>query len=190
MSHWKVLSTKSIFDGTYIKVKSEQVELPDGRVMDQYFVVDFVDWVNVVAITEAGQMIMVYQSRHAVREHFLELPGGTTSSDGIEDPKLAGLRELQEETGYSSDDVEYIGHHYPNPALQSNRMHIYLAKNCIKVSDQNLDPFEELEVRLMAPEDVYAQCDQGQIGHSLMMASLAMCRSRLIEQGIIKHSSV
>ena len=87
-----------------------------------------------------------------------------------EDPLVAAKRELLEETGYESDEWIYVGAHHPNPAIQTNRCHLYIAKNCKKTSELNLDPFEEIEVRLMPLEEFEKHLHESDKKHSLMLA--------------------
>lgn len=146
--------------------------------MPSYYVMEFPDWVNVVAVTDDGQMIMVDQYRHAGAADFLEIPGGSTHGPK-EDPRLAGERELLEETGYRAREWISCGFHYPNPALQTNRMHTYLAVGCQKVQEPQLDPFEDLSVRLLPVQDVLARLHRGEIKHSLIAASLTLAVNEL-----------
>lgn len=172
MSRWKVLQTDTIFQAGLFKLRVDKLELPDQRVMPRYYVMEFTDWVNVVPITSAGQIVMIEQYRHAVGERFLEIPGGSTNLN--EDPKIAGERELLEETGYQGKEWVYCGYHNPNPALQSNRMHTFLALNCEKVAEPNLDPYEEIQIQLMDLKSVLDQWERGEIKHSLISASIAL----------------
>lgn len=178
MSKWKVLKSKEIFKSKIFRLRSDECELPDGRIMPKYFVFDFLDWVHVIPITKNGEMVTLEQYRHAAGEMFLEIPGG--SLDLGEDALAGAQRELLEETGYASSEWIELPLHFPNPALQSNRMRTYLALNCTKVAEPDLDPFEDLTVTLRTVKDVYAQMDAGKIQHSLMIASLALSRSRLL----------
>jgi len=178
--HWKVLDEEVIFEQGYMKIRTEKCELPDGRIMPRYYIVDFFDWVQVVAVTAENKMVMVRQYRHAAREVCLELPGGAMSQNSNEVPEDAGRRELLEETGYDSDlPYKYLGFHYPNPALQSNKIHVFLAQNCEKKKDQDLDPFEDLSVEYHDVKQVYNMLDNGEFLHSLMVPSLVLARKYL-----------
>ena len=126
---------------------------------------------------------MVEQYRHAARENFREVPGGST--DPGEDPLVAGQRELREETGYTSATWIACGSHFPNPALQSNRMHTYLALDCVKVGEPKLDPFEDLRTFTMSARDLYDQWLDGQIRHSIISASLAAGYRELRRRGVL-----
>src|SRR5690606_8280558 len=94
---WKVLSSESIFSTSIMKLRFEKCELPDGRVMPKYYIVDFPDWVHVVAVTDANKVVLLRQYRHAAGTSFWEVPGGSLDPHRAEDPLDAAKRELQEE---------------------------------------------------------------------------------------------
>lgn len=184
MSHWKTLSSKSLYQTGIFRLREDKCELPDGRVMPRYFVFEFPDWVNVVPITPDGKMILIRQHRHAAGQDFLEIPGGSTHPGaGGEDPRDAGARELLEETGYASEHWILCGSHFPNPALQSNKMHTYLALDCVVVQQQQLDEFEDIEVVLMDVAEVVKLWREGGFTHSLIAASIGVSLKELERLG-------
>lgn len=184
---WKVLRSVNIFKSGFFRLRKDECELPDGRVMPGYYVMEFVDWVNVLPVTEDGQIALVEQYRHGAEDVFLEIPGGSTDpSPTPEDPRHAGERELREETGFEAKEWIYCGHHYPNPALQNNRMHTFLALGCRKVAEPELDPFEDLRTKLFAPEELIRMWQSGEIKHSLIAASLGIALPHLRARGIVK----
>ena len=178
---WKSLESTEIFSSGIFKLSSEKCELPDGRVMEKYFVMDFPDWVNILPITPDGQVILVKQYRHASGEVHLEVPGGSMDPRLKESPEEGARREMLEETGYDSSRIISVGAHYPNPALQTNRMHTFLALDCELTQDQQLDPFEELELYFCSLEALQEHLKKGDITHSIMIASIALCLNYLKE---------
>lgn len=177
---WKTLKSKEILRVGLFRLRKDECELPDGRVMPGYYVIEFGDWVNVVPVTASGQVVMVNQYRQARGEFFLEIPGGSTDTKDAS-PEAAARRELLEETGYSSAEWESCGFHCPNPALQNNRLHTFIAWNCEYIRPPKLDPFEDLSVRLLPIAKVFDLLDSGEIQHSLIATSLNLSR-RIFEQ--------
>ena len=173
---WKTLTSEVIYKNSYFGLRVDKCEMFDGRVMPKYFVVDFPDWVQVVALTPDKQIILVNQYRYPGEGWFVEFPGGTTHPSRTEDPLLAAKRELREETGYISEEWSYIGFHYPNPALLNNKSHIYLAKNCIIQGEKELDQFEVLDVLTIPVRDFESKIMAPGKSHSLMLATYAMIR--------------
>lgn len=169
---WKVLSSAEIFKTPYIRLRADKCELPDGRVMPNYYVLEFPDWVNIVPVTEDNKIVLVEQYRQAIGETTLEIPGGSTDPGVDEDPKKAALRELLEETGYVSDDVRLLGVHSPNPALQNNKLHTFVAFGCWFQQEPQLDPYEDIRVVTLPIPDVIDKIFTGEINHTLIVASL------------------
>ncbi|MCJ8278027.1 MAG: NUDIX hydrolase [Bdellovibrionales bacterium] len=169
---WKVLETKELFSSGIFQLKVDRCELPDGRVMPKYYVMDFPDWVNVVPMTKEGEFILIKQYRHASKEMHIEVPGGTLDPHRNESVEEGALRELLEETGYKPQKMIKVGEHYPNPAIQSNRMHTYLALDCEKVKEQDLDPYEDLSLYFCSKEKMLEHLKKGEINHTIMVASL------------------
>lgn len=169
---WRSLSSKELFKTTFFRFRSDQCELPDGRVMPNYYVMEFPDWVNIVPVTEDNKIILVEQYRHANGEVTLEFPGGSTDPRLKEDPAKGALRELLEETGYVPDEVRLIGVQAPNPAMQNNKMHTFIGLGCKKLHEPKLDPFEDIRVVALPIPDVIDKVLSGEINHSVVVASL------------------
>ena len=173
---WTALESEELLKTSFFQLRREKCELPDQRVMPGYYILDFPDWVHVIPMTSDHQLILLRQYRHAAGDIFYEIPGGTTEPGTNEEPKEAAARELLEETGYESKHWIGLGAYHPNPALQSNRLHVYLAQDCKKVSEQNLDPFEGIEVVTMGWEEAYRIVMSQDLQHGLMLGSLALAQ--------------
>lgn len=139
-----------------------------------YVFLDANDWVNVVALTPDGQIVMIEQWRAGLNEVTLELAGGIVETG--EDPAAAGVRELLEETGYAGVCVGLIGTVSANPAIQNNRVHTVLVRDCTLVRPQQLDGNEEIAVRLVSQAQAASLVRQGIIHHALVVAALFHAR--------------
>lgn len=168
---WERLETRLLQKTRVFDLYANRMRSPDGNYEDDFFFIDSVDWVNVVPITKNNQLVLIRQFRHGIQEQCLEIPGGML--DGNEDPKEAARRELLEETGYSTNEITPLNFVHPNPAIQSNRCHFFLAKNVELTAPQNLDPAEDIEVVLVPLTEVKQRILTCEITHSLVVS--AMC---------------
>ena len=169
---WKTEESKELYKNGIFSLKVERCQLPDGRIMPNYFVMDFPDWVNILPIYPDGKICLLKQYRHASGKIHIEVPGGSTEPHSGEDLEAAATRELLEETGLKAAKTILVGSHYPNPALQTNRVHNFVALDCEKVAEQNLDPFEELELYPCDFPRLLEHIRQGDIDHTIMLASI------------------
>jgi 8-oxo-dGTP pyrophosphatase MutT (NUDIX family) len=140
-----------------------------GEELDR-LVLESTDWVNVVALTSDDRLIVVRQFRFGTEEVTTEVPGGLI--DPGEGHAESARRELLEETGYASEHWTYLGSVDPNPAVQTNRMHHYLAKDCRLQAEQELDPGEDIEVATLSEEELRAAISSGEIRHALVLTAL------------------
>lgn len=145
--NWKKLSSKYLSKHIYFTAREDRCEMPDGQIVDPYFVVELPASVCAVALTENGEVILVRQYRHPVEETMLELPGGFV--DAGETDEIAIARELQEETGYAFSAIKYLGSVAANPGILSNYTALFLATGGKKVAVQKLDTNEEIEINFV-----------------------------------------
>lgn len=129
------------------------------------------DWVNVIALTENLDLLVVEQFRHGIDASTLESIGGVCEPG--EEPLETARRELLEETGYHSEDWVSLGWCTPNPAVQDNRCHFFLALDCRSVADLDLDPSEELRVWAVTWREWQEKLRSGEIHHALVLAIFA-----------------
>ncbi|WP_370172027.1 MULTISPECIES: NUDIX hydrolase [Hyphomonas] len=142
---WSILESRQTFKDRFLSVRTDVCQRDDGHIIDQYHVLEFTDWATIIPITDSGNIVLIREYRHAGEVVLLGLPGGVMDA-GETDPKIAAQRELREETGYSARDFVPVGTCHPNPAVQNNRLHFFLATGCRKTDVQSLDPNEEIEV--------------------------------------------
>lgn len=142
--HWKKLRSEYLVKKNWATLRVDTCQLPDGRVMDDYYVLEYPNWVNAIAITEDQEVLLVKQYRHAAGEVVLEIPGGVV--DKGEEPEQAIKRELLEETGYEFNDIELLCDLWPNPATGNNHTYSYLAKGGKLIAEQSLDEHEDIIV--------------------------------------------
>lgn len=169
---WKVLNSEYLYKHEpWLTLRRDRCETPDGTIVDPYFVLEYPDWVNGVAITAEGQVILVRQYRHALGKTLLEIPGGVMDKTDT-DPEFAMRRELLEETGYAFSEVYSLGAVSHNPSTSTNLTHMFLAVGGIKVQEQQLDHNEEIELVLTDVEEVERLLRANQFMQSLHVSCI------------------
>lgn len=170
MLHWKTLASEYLIRARWAVLRKDVCQMPNGKRVPEYYVLEYPDWVNMVALTTEGQFILVKQYRHGVQQEVLEIPGGVI--DPGEQADTAAARELLEETGYQFDHIEPLSELFPNPATSNNRTTTYLLTGGVKVQEQALDEHEEIDVIMASPEEVKRLLFANQFGQALHAAAL------------------
>lgn len=142
---WRTIKSDTVIEDYHVTVKKNAVQLPDGALINDFYTVTIPDAAMVAAITPEGKILLKTEFRYAVGEDVIECPAGMFEKDE-NDPLTAAKRELLEETGYASSDWTYLGSTLESTSKLTNRMHLFLAKDCIQTSTQHLDANEHLTV--------------------------------------------
>ncbi len=170
--NWDVLKEETILSCHIFSVLKSLRVNPLSKAEFEFLLIRGLDWVNVLGFTENDEIVMVRQYRHGAEQFTEELPGGCIEKG--EDPKTAALRELSEETGYTSDNIEPIGVVYSNPAMYGMKNYFFLAKNCRKVSGQDLDDGEDVDVLTKPYYELLQNVKEGNFTHGLCTAAIGL----------------
>jgi len=168
---WQKIDSRPVGDFRIFSIRSDRVISPRTRQTHDFFVIDCVNWVNVIALTPDQQLVMIQQYRHGSNTIELEIPGGMIDPQDAS-PQAAAIRELREETGYAGEDPQIIGEVFPNPAIMSNTCYTVLLKNCRCVHPVQWDHGEDLLTQLVPVAEVPSLVAAGKIRHSLVVAAL------------------
>jgi ADP-ribose pyrophosphatase len=163
---WKTLASTHLRDN----IRLDRCELPNGKIIEGT-VLEFGTWATVLALTKEQEVVLIRQYRHGAQKVIVELPGGVMD-DEDESPLAAARRELEEETGYTSDRIIQVGCVSPNPANQTNLVYSFLALDAEKVCSQRLDETEEIEVFLRPLDEVIAMAKNGELLQSMQVSTL------------------
>ena len=167
---WEVLEETERGHFRVFSIKELRCRSPRTRLAHGFYVLESADWVNVIPITPDGEMVLIRQYRHGIREITLEIPGGMI--DPGESPAEAAAREMLEETGYRSDPLIPLGRISPNPAIQSNWCYTFLAPNARPVAALSLDHTEEIDVIIVPRAEIARLVATGAINHALVVVAL------------------
>jgi 8-oxo-dGTP pyrophosphatase MutT (NUDIX family) len=185
MKPWKLLKTEYLVDAPWLKVAKETCELPNGKVIDDFYTLWQPDWVLILARTAEGKWVMTEQYRHGTGKIALEFPAGII--DKGETPEQAALRELQEECGYridssttpialcapgsaQNDTVRFIGTFPVNPDRHRGVFHVVFIDGVVKSGGTHFDSTEDIESLELSDEELQKKMADGTFNHPLQIA--------------------
>ncbi len=175
MRPWRRLGSERLQRCTVFDLDRVRFEPPDGPAKD-YWVVEAPDWINIIPLTDDGRVVLVRQYRFGIEGFTLEIPGGMC--EGAEPPLDAARRELREETGYDAREIVPLGWVHPNPAVQTNRCHSFLALGAHPAGDPRPDEDEAFEVSTVPLDRIPSLIRDGTITHSLVIAAFHLLSLR------------
>ena len=168
---WKKISSQPVGDFRIFKIRSDLCVSPrTGREHD-FFIIESVGWVNVIALTPDRQLVMVRQYRFGSQTVELEIPGGMMDPHET-DPVATAVRELREETGYEGENARLLGQVWSNPAILNNRTYTVLIENCRLQHGVEFDSGEDLETLLVPVSEIPQLVADEKIGHPLVVVAL------------------
>jgi ADP-ribose pyrophosphatase len=170
---WSSTSKKILAENPFFALEEHRREEEGTGRQGYFFIIDAPDWVNIIALTEEKEIVLIEQFRHGSERIELEIPSGIIE-DG-EKPADAALRELLEETGYEKSDrseFKKIGEVLPNPAFMRNKCYTYVLTHARLTGITDYDEFENIRVRLVPRSEVERLITTGEIKHSLIITAL------------------
>lgn len=168
--NWQVLDSRYLSRKPWFTARVDKVKLPTGSIIDEYYILEYPEWVNTIAITKEGRFVFVRQYRHGIGKTVNELCAGVVE-DG-EKPIDAAKRELLEETGFGGGTWKPWMKLSANASTHTNYTHCFLATGVKLIDNQHLDKGEDIKVMVFTREEVLRMLRQGEVWQSLMAAPL------------------
>lgn len=166
------IKSEKIYEGKILNLRIDTIELPDKKYTKRE-VVEHSGGVGVVAITDEDKIVLVKQYRQAISKEMLEIPAGKLELN--EEPRITAIRELKEETGYSTDNLKYITEFYPTPGYCNEKIHVYMADK-LKPGEQDLDEHEYVEVIEMPFDEAYEKTLNGEISDAKTIIGILLAK--------------
>ncbi|MBO6308497.1 MAG: NUDIX hydrolase [Oribacterium sp.] len=185
---WEEINTEHIVQDEWIDFRKSEYRYPDGRTFSPYYSYSRRDYTVIVAADENGDLLCVRQFRHGIKEVTTEFPaGGIECSDGKEygdkDNAETALdcakRELKEETGYISDDWTHLITIPSNATIADNYAYVFMARNCRKTSEQQLDETEYLNVETHTPTEIEDLIKNNKFQQAIRVMAWLLAKDRL-----------
>ena len=167
---WKILQSDYVLNTKWLAVRKDKVRMPSGVVMDDYYVLEYPDWVNVIAITKEEKFIVERQYRHGAQSVVYELCAGTLEKG--EEPLTGAKRELLEETGYAGSEWELFCVSAPNSAAMTNDCYSFIARGVEFTGERHLEQTEEIDILQLSYEELKDMVKAGGIKEGQMLSAL------------------
>lgn len=177
IQEWERLGDETLTSYKVFRARRSRRRSPRTGAEIGFFLLDTPDWVIVLPLTDAGELVMIRQFRHGTDRFSLEIPGGLIDPHET-DPLQAAVRELREETGYAAARIEPLGVMSPNPAMMTNLCHAYVATGCRRVGELVMDPGEDIEVTTVPLDQLDARLRNGEIEHAIVLATIGLWKAR------------
>lgn len=167
---WERLASEIAYACRIFTIRRDRSRFSRDEAEHDFHVMESTDWVNIVPITATREVVMVRQFRHGIRDCTLEIPGGMVDAEDPS-PLAAARREMIEETGWDSDRIESLGSIHPNPAIQNNTCHSFVAYDVDRKFVPSFDSTEETEVVLVPLDRIPDLIRSGDITHALVVVA-------------------
>ncbi|MBQ7571030.1 MAG: NUDIX hydrolase [Bacteroidaceae bacterium] len=167
---WKLISSEYLFRRPWLTARRDHLQLPNGTDMPEYYVLEYPDWINIIALTRDGQMLLERQYRHGRQMVGWEIPAGCVEEG--ETPLQAAQRELLEETGYTGGEWHQLMELFPNASACTNVCYTFLATGVERTSTQHLEQTEDISVYETPLDEVFRMLQAGEFHQAPMAAPL------------------
>jgi 8-oxo-dGTP pyrophosphatase MutT (NUDIX family) len=167
---WQICRSEYIYKSRWLTVRKDAVRTDKGIDIDDFYVLEYPTWVNVIAITQEGKFVIEQQYRHGIQQQVFELCAGVCETN--EKPIDAAKRELLEETGFGGGTWSLMGRYAPNPNSMSNWCYSFLAEGVTKIQEPHQEPTENILVHQVSKEELLSMMKSGKIVEGIMLTPL------------------
>ena len=167
---WTIRHSEYIYKSRWLTVRKDAVRTDKGVDIDDFYVLEYPTWVNVIAITKEGKFVIEQQYRHGIQQQVYELCAGVCEAN--EEPLDAVQRELLEETGYIGGTWSLIGRYAPNPNSMNNWCYSFLAVGVEKSQEPHQEPTENILIHQASAKEVLSMMKSGKIIEGTMLTPL------------------
>jgi 8-oxo-dGTP pyrophosphatase MutT (NUDIX family) len=175
---WTIRESVYRFDEPFLRIRCDRVELPDGTIIDDYYVRESRGFAIVAALTPDRRIVLVRQYKHGVGRVTLELPAGMLDPD--ETPEACAVRELAEETGHAGDPPRLLRSLFADPTSSNGSFHVFLIENATPQFDQRLDPTESIVIETATIAEFGAMVRDGTIASGSQVAAAYIALDALL----------
>ena len=168
---WPLVESKALNNYRIFTTRADRKVSPRTHKEMEFYVIESRHWVNIIALTEKNEIVMIEQFRHGTNTVELEIPGGIIDKVDT-NPVEAGVRELLEETGFEGTEAILLGQVAANPAIMNNTCYTVLVRNCHFTSETRFDTGEDIITRLIPVSEIQELVRSGKIQHSLVVVAL------------------
>ena len=168
---WEILSSEYLIKRPWLTARCDSVKLANGVINDEFYILEYPDWVNVLAVTKDKKFLMIRQYRHGTGTINYELCGGCVDDDDSS-PMAAAQRELMEETGYGKGKWRLNLKLSANPSTSNNWTYNFIAEDVELIGEQHLDGGEDISSHLLSLEEVKALLKNNEIIQSVHACAL------------------
>jgi ADP-ribose pyrophosphatase len=167
---WEILSSEVVVDSPWYRLRRDACRLPDGSVVESYYVREHAGFSVVFAITPDRHVIFTRQYKHGIGELVLELPAGMLEPG--EDPLECARRELEEETGYVARDFSLVAEFTTDPTSSTGRFSLFLARDAKPEGIISPEATEQVDTLLLPIGDVFDQVRRRNVRSASQVASI------------------
>lgn len=181
LKKWQLITTQDVSPSQHFPLEKRGYKLPNGRMVDDFYVATIADSVNIIPITNNGQIIMIRMYKQGVDGFMIQFPGGRFDPKKHPTVKDTAIQELEEEAGIkiNSDQLVFVGKLAVASTKATENSHIFIAKKAEFNSKQNLDDTEEIEVLVFSPKKVDQLINEGKIWCAITIAGWHLAKQKL-----------